>query len=97
MCDAHCTVILSKHAVNVYSPTGNPIITGWRETDGTRLWRMYLLTNTEKVPPLSSAPDSYKTSLQDYSYYDLPIVEALVWYFCAAAGFPVRNTWLKAI
>ena len=37
------------------------------------------------------------TNLKVYSAYDLPSVEALVWYFHAAAGFPVRTTWLKAI
>ena len=38
-----------------------------------------------------------KTNLRAYSSYDLPSVEALVWYFHAAAGFRVRTTWLKAI
>ena len=45
MCDANCTVIFSKHAVNIYSCTGTPIFTVLRETDGPRLWRMYLITN----------------------------------------------------
>ncbi len=29
--------------------------------------------------------------------YDLPSVEALVKYFHASAGFPVKDTWLRAI
>ena len=37
------------------------------------------------------------TNLKAYSAYDLPSVEALVRYFHAAAGFPVRTTWLNAI
>ena len=28
MCDDNCKVTFSKHAVNIYSSTGNPIITG---------------------------------------------------------------------
>ena len=36
-------------------------------------------------------------SLQAYSAYDLPSVEALVRFFHAAAGYPVKATWLKAI
>ncbi|KAL7523592.1 hypothetical protein ACHAWF_002079, partial [Thalassiosira exigua] len=37
-------------------------------------------------------------SLAAYSAYDLPSsVQALVRYFHAAAGFLVRNTWLRAI
>ena len=27
----------------------------------------------------------------------MPSVQALVWYFHAMAGFPVRDTWLKAV
>ena len=32
-----------------------------------------------------------------FSAYNLPSVEALVIYFHATAGYPVRSTWLKAI
>ena len=32
MCDANCTVTFIKHSVNIYSPTGTTIITGWCET-----------------------------------------------------------------
>ena len=35
--------------------------------------------------------------MQDFSAHDLLSVKALVWYFHAAAGFPVWDTWLKAI
>ena len=38
-----------------------------------------------------------KASLAAYSAYHLPSVRALVRYFHAAAGFPVRATWLQAI
>ena len=38
-----------------------------------------------------------KTTLETYSAYDLPSVEALIRYFHAAAGYPVLSTWLKAI
>ena len=36
-------------------------------------------------------------TLEAYSAYDLPSVEALIRYFHAAAGYPVRSTWLTAI
>ena len=38
-----------------------------------------------------------RTTLKSYSAYDLPSVRALVCYFHAAVGYPVRSTWLKAI
>ena len=95
MYDANFTVTFTKHTVNIYSPTGTPIITGWRETTGTRLCCMSIMPNPVNMTPL---PDNHKTTtLQDFSAYDLPSVEALIWYFHAATGFPVRDTWLKAI
>lgn len=42
-------------------------------------------------------PTSSEASLEAFRAYDLPSVQALVPYFHAAVGFPVRNTWLKAI
>ena len=37
------------------------------------------------------------TTLEAYIAYDLPSVEALIRYFHAVAGYPIRSTWLKAI
>ena len=89
MSDADYTVTFTKHQVTIYSPTGTPIITVWRETDGPRCWCMSLLPNLEDVHSLSSAPDAHKTSLQYFSTYNLHIVEALVRYFHADSGLPV--------
>ena len=47
MCDANFTVTFSKHAVNIYGPTGTSIITAWRENYGPCLWRMSPLPNSE--------------------------------------------------
>ena len=38
-----------------------------------------------------------EATLEAYSAYNLPSVEALVKYFYAASGYPVRSTWLTAI
>ena len=38
-----------------------------------------------------------RTTLEAYSTYDLPSVEALIRYFHAVAGYPVCSTWLKDI
>ena len=45
----------------------------------------------------TNSPGVTTTSLKAYSAYDLPSVEALVRYFHAAAGYPVKDTWLKTI
>ena len=57
---------------------------------------MTLQPEPEHVPDLPPT-NTTTASLQAYSAYDLPSVQALVRYLHAAAGFPVRDTWLRAI
>ena len=42
ICDAECTVVLTKQYVTVFSPKGKPILTGWREKKLPRIWRLAL-------------------------------------------------------
>ena len=95
ICDADCIVQFSKRDVTVFSPEGTPILTGWRDTLGAKLWKFALKPHEKQIPPKQL--DSQETSLTAYSAYDLPSVQALVRYLHAAAGFPVKSTWLKAI
>ena len=95
LCDAECTVIFTSTAVVVRNPQGNQVLTGWRKQSGPRLWRIALQPDETT---LHSMPyGSNKTTLQAYSAYDIPSVAALIRYFHAAAGYPVRSTLLKAI
>ena len=69
------------------------------------MWRISLRTDLR--PDLSKClPSNEDTkadsqekqaNLEAFNAYDLPSVEALGIYFHAAAGYPVRDTWLKAI
>ena len=43
---------------------------------------------------LHQTPEIKKTTLLAYSAYDLPSVEAIVWYMHAASWFPVKSKWL---
>ena len=95
ICDAECKVIFTKHNFIIYYQEGSPILTVWRERRGARLWRIALTPTPEELPTMPNSADH--TNLKAYSAYDLPSVEALVRYFHAAAGFPVRTTWIKAI
>ena len=95
LCDADCTVTFTSAAVVVRDPHGNPVPTGWREQSGLRLWRIALQTDKTTLPSIPYG--SNKTTLQAYSAYDIPSVASLIFYFHAAAGYPVRSTWLKAI
>ena len=52
------------------------------------------------LPEDNSTPDdidAQQSTLKAIIAYDLPSIEALIRYFHASAGFPVRGTWLKAI
>ena len=51
------------------------------------------MPNPPEMHPLTD--DHKTTTLQDFSAYDLPSVEALIQYLHAAEGFPVCDTWLK--
>ena len=73
----------------------DPLITGWREPHGAKLWRVALILSTSH---LSTPPNgTIRASLQDFSAYYLPSMETLVWYFHAATGLPVRDTWIRSI
>ena len=95
LCDAKYLVLFNNEAVTIISPTGTPVLTGWREDTGNCLWRMSLLPDAKDVTTDAKSPGVTATSLVAYSAYDLPSVEALVRYFRTAAGYPVKDTWLK--
>ena len=95
ICDAYCKVTFTKNNVILYDQGGSPILTGWRERNGSRLWSKALTTTPEELHTIPNSVDY--TNLKAYRAYDLPSVETLVRYFHAADGFPVSTTWLKAI
>ena len=94
ICNADCTVLFTKQDVTVFSPGGNPILTGWREKELSRLWCFALKTTKEL---LLHHTTKRQTTLSAYSAYDIPSVEALVRYIHAALEFPVKSTWLRGI
>ena len=93
--DADCTFTFTREAVIVRDQQCRPLFTGWREASKSRLWRIALQPGGANLP--SMPHDTNMATLLAYSAYDLPSVAALIRYFHAAAGYPVRSTWLKAI
>ena len=91
-CDAYCKVLFTKTSVAIFEKKGEPVITVWRENNNTKLWNISFLPNDDDSPEHNK---SEKTTLGVYSAYDLPSVAALVRYFHAAAGYPVRSTWMN--
>ena len=95
LCDADCTVTFACEAVIVRDTRGTPVLTGWRENSGPRLWRISLQPGEENLPRMPHTANM--ATLEAYSAYNLPSIAALIHYFHAAAGYPVRSTWLTDI
>ena len=92
LCDKDCRVVFTKRSVVIYNKTNKPFLTGWREADRAKLWRISLKPELNSLPTLPNDPEhnpQEEALLNDFSAYDLPLVEALVIYFHAAAGYPV--------
>jgi hypothetical protein len=89
ICDADCKVVFTKETVVVYNAQQQPILSGWRETTGPKLWRISLNPDKENLPSIPET--ATRSTLQAFSAYDIPSVEALVKYFHAAAGFPSKT------
>jgi hypothetical protein len=163
-----CTIIFTQTAVTVYHPDGHPILSGWRDETGLRLWHFPLTANaanpqdvagatvpwppilapsTLPTPPTSVTrlpppspmviPRAVSAALHPHPsqgiratntsgiaclvYYlygaaqavalaaratgtpfnphslDLPSIGALVGFYYACLGFPVKQTWLNTI
>ena len=52
LCDTDFNVTLDKDSVTISDPAGRPIITGWNEPEGARLWRINLVHNKYPDPPI---------------------------------------------
>ena len=63
-----------------------PVLQGCRDIDG--LWR---LSCSKKPDPVSQQTESAS------NVYSLPMIGAVIRYLHAAAGFPVKDTWIQAI
>ena len=93
ICDADCKVLFTKNNVVVISPEGKTILTGWREKNLPKLWCFALKPNGQGK--IYTTKNLITPAARNA--YDLPSLEALVRYIHAAAGFPVKSTWIKAI
>ncbi len=97
LCDNGCRVLFDTHSVTVFNKQNDSILLqGWRETTGAKLWRFSLLPDDHPQPPNLPAAHSATPHLA-LNAGDLPSIGALVHYLHAAAGFPVKATWLAAI
>jgi hypothetical protein len=62
--DLGCNIVFTKTSVTVYHPDGHPILSGWRDETGPRLWHFPLTAEATQValddaspqPPIPSPP-----------------------------------------
>jgi hypothetical protein len=143
--DLGCKIVFTKTAATVFHPDGHPILAGWRDTEGPRLWHFPLQPNQQAalieplppaqrlpcLPPASPAQGQHQhpNILQAINHLsaacsvtylhgpvqalalaarvsripfdprslDLPSIRALLSFYRACLGFPVKQTWLDAI
>ena len=70
-----------------------PVLTGLREASGPQLWIIALQLGDANLPRMPH--NATLAALAAYSAYNISSVAALIRYFHATAGYPVRSTWLK--
>ena len=54
--DKDCRVVFTKRSVVIYDKTNKPFLTGWREADGAKLWRILLKPELNSLPTLPNDP-----------------------------------------
>ena len=98
--DAGYVIVLTPDAVNVYNGSDfsrikvDAVLRGWRDTNG--LWRVPLEPNK---PPKDSEYVLLDQEAENAisNVYKLPSTAKIIQYLHACAGFPAKQTWLKAI
>ena len=109
--DANYITIFDKEEVNIYDAndtiitvTRGAILRGFKCPD--KLWRIPLVdmvrnNNTETVivnrPPTEFLPERPPPVDAIHNVYELKTQPELVRYYHAAAGFPTKPTWIRAI
>ena len=81
LCDKYCRVLFTKRSVVIYDKTNRPFLTGWREANGAKLWRISLNPELSSLPNLPNNPEhnpQEEATLDAFIAYDLPLVEALI-------------------
>jgi hypothetical protein len=110
--DANYVAIFNKDKVNIYDAkkttiivSSGTILQGW-QCKQTNLWQGPLIknvqnNNTDTVLcdrfPTEFLPDRPLPSKAIHNVYELKTQPELVGYYHAAAGFPTKPSWLKAI
>ena len=91
--DASYTLTFAKHEFTVYRPYRDTILAVWRDQTGNKLWQSALRPDQQPA----QQTNLHTSTAASFVAFDLPNAKALVLFYHAAAGFPVKSTWLEAI
>ena len=83
-------VLFEETSITVFSKDNTVLLKGYREKFGAKLWRFYLRPENNVLQQCPTSPIALNAN-------DLPSVGTLVRYLHAAAGFPIKSTYLAAI
>jgi hypothetical protein len=111
--EAGYVTIFDRDKVNIYDQrdtvitvSQSAILRGWREQGTNDLWRIPLIpvvrnNNTDTIivkrPPSEYLPNRPAPSEAIHNVYELKTQPELIRYLHAAAGFPTKPTWYKAV
>jgi len=70
-----------------------PVLQGWRDSNG--LWRLSRVNNPVELKKSARAHEMKTETAANV--YSLPSIPQTITYLHAAAGFPTKDTWTKAI
>ena len=91
-CNHNYRILFRKTSVTVFYQENYVILRGWQEPTGDKLWHFSL--HPQSHPSILT---EWRSTPLDFNDHDLPSIGSLVWYLHAAAGFPVKSTWLAVI
>ena len=80
-CDVDCAVRYTNNDVVIFDPNGLPMLRWWRDPN-SKLWRIAIASDEDQQASHNNHGEDV-VSLQAYSAYDLPSVEALVRFSCS--------------
>jgi hypothetical protein len=89
-------IIHSKRSISIWQQC-KPVLQGWRDENG--LWQLGYngLTLMSKQVKQIISPNGTRLQETTANAYSLPSIAQVIKHQHAAAGFPVKETWLKAI
>jgi len=97
LCDSNMEVLFTKTSVTITNATGDTVLEGHRDPSRN----LYMVPLEDSLPP----PGVVSPMINDpivpchtaANAYEIQAVQVIIAYLHAAAGFPAKETWLRAV